>query len=296
MNLFKSGLKNLLLTMLLASACTMPEKKAKSTLFDKAEKLGKVSAKLEEASGLAASITNPGYLWTLNDSGNPSEIYLIDEDGDIKLTCKLKKIDNRDWEDIAVGRDPIDSTVYLYVGEIGDNFARYDFKYIYRLKEPRLEKDDKISIDQFDTLIIKLPDAVRDAEALAIDHTTGDLYLVSKREQNVNVYLSDYSSLISSDTLVPTIVASIPYFNTVALSFSFGSNEILLKTYDEIYYWQKPDSLSIAQTLQSPPMVLDYHKEPQGESIAWNLDGTGFYTLSESNHSRARLYFYKRAK
>ncbi|HEY5692273.1 MAG TPA: hypothetical protein VIS49_12505 [Cyclobacteriaceae bacterium] len=259
--------------------------------------LGKVSSKLEEASGLVASISNPGYLWTINDSGNPSEIFLIDSDGDIKLTCQLKKIHNRDWEDIALGRDPKDSLVYLYVGEIGDNEAKYDFKYIYRLKEPFYEKDDRISIDKFDTLIIKLPDALRDMEAMAIDHSTGDLYMVSKREQNVTVYLLDYNSTLQHDTLVPTIVNTIPYFNTVAMDFSFDSKEILLKTYDEIYYWKKSDTVSIAQTLSSPPIKLDYKKEPQGESIAWNLDGSGFYTLSEStNHARARLYYYKKAK
>ena len=262
----------------------------------KAERLGRVSSKLEEASGLVASITNPGYLWTLNDGGNPSEIFLLDNEGDIKLTCKLKNIDNRDWEDIAIARDPKDSLVYLYVGDIGDNDAKYGFKYIYRLEEPLFEKNDKISINEFETLIIKLPDAIRDMEAMAIDHATGDLYMVSKREQNVNVYLLDYNSIFKSDTLVPTIVGTIPYFNTVAIDISFDSKEILLKTYDEVYYWKKPDTVSIAQTLSSWPVRLDYKKEPQGESIAWNLDGSGFYTLSESNHSRARLYFYQKAK
>jgi hypothetical protein len=279
------------------ASCVKPDTEEKSTLFMKAESLGRVSSKLEEASGLVASISNPGYLWTINDSGNPSEIFLLDQDGDIKLTCKLKKINNRDWEDIAIWRDPKDSLVYLYVGEIGDNEARYALKYIYRLEEPLLEKDDKISIDKFDTLIIKLPDALRDMEAMTIDHSTGDLYMVSKREQNVNVYLLDHNSTLKRDTLVPAIITTIPYFNTVAIDFSFDSKEILLKTYDEIYYWEKPDSVSIAKTLSSLPIRLDYKKEPQGESLAWSLDGSAFYTLSEStNHSRARLYYYKKTK
>jgi hypothetical protein len=133
-------------------------------------------------------------------------------------------------------------------------------------------------------------------EAMTIDHATGDLYMVSKREENVNVYLLDNNFILKSDTLVPTMLTTIPYFNTVAIDFSFDSKEILLKTYDEIYYW-KLDTVSIAQTLSSPPIKLDYEKEPQGESIAWNLDGSGFYTLSEStDHSRGRLYFYKKAK
>lgn len=286
-----------LIFIILFASCGKRDTEENSRLFEKAESLGKVPAKLVEASGLVASIVNPGYLWTLNDGGNSSEIFLIDDSGDIKLTCKLKKIDNRDWEDIAIWQNPADSIIYLYVGEIGDNEARYDFKYIYRFKEPALKKDDHISIEEVNIWTIKLPDQVRDMEAMTIDQATGDLYLVSKREKNVNVYLSDFASSSKSDTLVPTIVATIPYFNTVAIDISFDSKQILLKTYDEIYYWNKADTLSIAQTLLLTPIKLDYKKEPQGEAIAWNLNGSGFYTLSESTpHTKARLYFYKKAK
>lgn len=286
-----------LIFIILILSCDKRDKEEKSRLFDKAESLGKVPSKLVEASGLVSSVINPGYLWTLNDGGNSSEIFLIDDNGDIILTCKLKKIDNRDWEDIAIGRSAADSVVYLYVGEIGDNDARYDFKYIYRFKEPALQKEDHLSIEEFDTLTIRLPDERRDMEAMTIDQATGDLYLVSKREKNVNVYLSELASSFKSDTLVPTIVATIPYFNTVAIDISFDSKQILLKTYDEIYYWNKVDTISVAQTLMSTPVKLDYKKEPQGEAIAWNLDGSGFYTLSESTpHHKARLYFYKKAK
>lgn len=286
-----------LIFFILLTSCIKRESEEKSRLFEKAESLGKVPSKLVEASGLVSSIVNPGYLWTLNDGGNSNEIFLIDDSGDIKLACKLKKIDNRDWEDIAIWQDPADSIIYLYVGEIGDNDARYDFKYIYRFIEPVLHKDDKISIEEIDTWTIKLPDGKRDMEAMTIDQASGDLYLVSKREKNVNVYLSEYASTFKSDTLVPNIVASIPYFNTVAIDISFDSKQVLLKTYDEIFYWSKVDTLSIAQTLLLTPIKLDYKKEPQGEAIAWNLDGSGFYTLSESTpHTKARLYFYKKVK
>jgi hypothetical protein len=72
---------------------------------------------------------------------------------------------------------------------------------------------------------------------------------------------------------------------------------LLLKTYDEIYYWKRPDSLSIIQTLLTDPIKLNYKREPQGECVAWTLDGDGFYTLSESvDNEKASLYFYKKAK
>lgn len=286
-----------LILLMLFTSCAKQGEEKKSVFFEKAKGLGRVSQTLEEASGLVASVVNPGYLWTINDSGNPAEIFLLNDEAEIVLTCKLNKIENRDWEEIAIGPGPEEGIVYLYIGEIGDNEAKYDMKYVYRIKEPVFEKDDTIDIEDIETLKIVLPDGARDSEAFGLDHKNGDFYLISKREENVNVYYLPFSSLIEKDTLVPSKLATLPYHNTVAIDFSFDSKEVLLKTYNEIYYWKRPDSLSVLQTMNLPPTKLDYKSEPQGESICWNLDGSGFYTLSESvDHHKATLYFYERSK
>ncbi|MFZ1807035.1 MAG: hypothetical protein WAU36_07440 [Cyclobacteriaceae bacterium] len=282
-----------ILLLLLCTNC----KKDRSGLFEKAENRGKVSGDLEEASGLVASYQNPGKLWTLNDSGNPADIFLLNDKGEIEMTCKLKKIENRDWEDIAIGPGPNDGIKYLYVGEIGDNEAKYEYKYLYRLEEPTFDGNKKTSIDKIDTLVISLPDGKRDMESITIDQVTGDLYLFSKREENINIYRSVASALIPGDTLVPEKIGTLPYHNVVAVDFTPDSKELLIKTYDEIYYWSKPDSLSIQQVLLQDPILLNYKREPQGESVAWSLDGSGFYTLSETTKDTiGKLYFYKRAK
>ena len=66
--------------------------------------------------------------------------------------------ENRDWEDIAVGPGPVDGKNYVYVGEIGDNDAKYRFKRVYRFEEPVLNKTTKsIDIVAFDTIIFRLP-------------------------------------------------------------------------------------------------------------------------------------------
>ncbi|MEQ8425579.1 MAG: hypothetical protein RIA63_12770, partial [Cyclobacteriaceae bacterium] len=188
---------------------------------------------------------------------------------EIVLTCKLMNIKNREWEDISKGPGPNDSTKYLYIGEIGDNDAKYDSKYLYRVVEPTFKGDKKISIEEIETFVINLPDGKRDMETITIDQTTGDLYLISKREENVNVYLARASTLVPGDTLVPEKIGILPFHNVVAANFSQDSKEILIKTYDEIYYWNRPDSLSIQQVLQNDPIKLNYRSEPQGESIAW---------------------------
>lgn len=285
------------LVCLLFPVICCSQQESRSTLFEKGSIRGKVSFDLEEASGLVASYANPDYLWTVNDSGNPAEIFLINGKGEIVMVCKLEKAHNRDWEDITIGPGANEDTKYLYVGEIGDNDAKYDYKYLYRLAEPVFNKDKKITLDKYDTLVISLPDGKRDMESITIDESTGDLYMISKREEQVNLYYVSASALIPNDTIVPNKIGVLPFHNVVAVDFTANAREILIKTYDEIYYWNRPDSLSIQQILMTEPILLNYKREPQGESIAWTLDGDGFYTLSESvDNEKAKLYFYKRAK
>lgn len=128
--------------------------------FKAGKKLSKMKHKtLEEASGLAASARYPGYLWTHNDSGNGATIFLIDQKLNIVLTCALEGVDNRDWEDITLGPGPEPGKQYIYVGDIGDNTARHEEKYIYRFEEPFWKKgEDKIKITTFDKITVKLSD------------------------------------------------------------------------------------------------------------------------------------------
>jgi hypothetical protein len=260
-------------------------------LFKAGEPLGQVSKRLEEASGLAASINNPGYFWTINDSGNPAEVFLMDNQANIKLICKLNNITNRDWEEIRISRE--NGKNYLYVGDIGDNRAEYDLKFIYRFEEPVLTKAHEVIIAEIDTLILKMPDGRRDTESIMIDPLTNDLYIFSKREDAIGLYLQPYPFL--TDTLVLNKILTMPYHNIVSADISADGQEVLVKNYDKIFYWKRSGEESISQLLKKEPIVLPYKPEKQGEAITWALDGSGFYTLSESPKDEwAWLMFYKR--
>ena len=93
-------MRNLILfSLLILISCS--KKDLNTSLFEKQQSLGSVNGKLDEASGLVASVTNPGYLWTHNDGNNPSEIDLINDKAETVMTCRLKKTWNDDWEDIT---------------------------------------------------------------------------------------------------------------------------------------------------------------------------------------------------
>lgn len=268
--------------------CAPPDDKP----FSFGQPLGKIDARLVEASGLASSVVNPGMLWTHNDSGHPAEVFLIDTLAQIKMVCRLKNVVNRDWEDIVIGPGPDSTKSYVYVADIGDNEAKYPVKILYRFEEPVLSAGE-LDILEFDTLFLQLDDGVRDTESIMIDPLAHGMYLLSKREDSVHFYKVNYP--YEGDTLNARYRVTLPYHNINAAEISPDGTEVIIKDYDHIYYWKRPDGGPISKLLQTPPVVLNYEKEVQGEAITFSRRGTGFFTLSEShkNH-QAELMFYNR--
>src|SRR5690606_33898208 len=75
-------------------------------------------ARLAEASGAAASIANPGVIWTIGDSGNPPDLLAIDSAGKLVARAPLVGITNTDWEAISVG--PCGDQTCVYIADTGD--------------------------------------------------------------------------------------------------------------------------------------------------------------------------------
>ncbi len=266
-----------------------------SAQFEKGKTLAELTdKKLKETSGLSASVQNPGSLWAVCDKGNSPEIYLIDKDLNIKFTVTLQGVSNRDWEDIAVGPGPEVGTTYIYVGDIGDNDAVYPVKYIYRFKEPTLSTEANIALHDFDKITFRLEDAIKDTESLFIDSKTRNLFVVSKREEPVFVYMLSYPQSLS-DTVIASKALSLPFEGIVAADCSPETGDILMKNYDKIFYRKNTSGLDPVSLLKTQPEEVPYEKELQGESITWATDAPGFYTLGEMKKKQPTyLYFYSK--
>jgi hypothetical protein len=246
---------------------------------------------LEETSGLVASHAYPGSFWAHNDSGHPPELFLLDSNAQTKASFLVAGAKNRDWEDIT--RLTIDSTSILFIGDIGDNNQRHGIKIIYCVPEPE-NLDTSSSLNTIQTLRIRLAGRARDSEALMADPVTKNLYVVSKREHEVKVYEIPYP--YPTDTLEVEAILELPVSRITAADISADGSEILLKNYTDVFYWKRFPGQTIPEALRTPPVTLPYEGEPQGESIAWAFDGSGYFTLSENGKGeRGRLYFYKRA-
>lgn len=249
---------------------------------------------LNEASGIDFGIQSKQVLWSHNDSGNKAEIYALNTEGQLLSTLSLKGVQNRDWEDIAVAKDPLSDISYIYIADIGDNNAKYNSVYVYRLREPQLTgKDEILQSSEFKTIEINYEDGPRDAEAIFLEPNTGDIYLISKREEQVGLYRIAYPFNFRAKNIARRI-ASLPLNWVTAADLSSNGKQLLVKTYTGIYKYKTKLDDNKNITLSKEAKTMAYLTEPQGEALCWDAKNKGYFTLSESAKGITQtLYYYK---
>ncbi len=263
---------------------------------------GKLSSKqMNEISGIAASAINHDIYYVHNDSGDTSRFFAITPDGKLVSTIYFKgdtteALGVRDCEDIAVGPGPKRRKSYVYLGDIGDNNSSRKYLTIYRMEENAAWAKDSLSRADAVAVHLKYPDGARDAETLMIDPIEKLLYIVSKRQDSVTVYTTPLK-FKPNDTVTLTkrcklFFKGFKVFKWItAGDISRDGTQILLKSYEKVYYWKRNGNEPLWKTMQSNPETPFYETEKQGEAIGFTLDGKGYYTTSEGFY--APIYFYK---
>jgi hypothetical protein len=256
---------------------------------------------MDEISGIAASGIRKDIYYVHNDSGDTSRFFAITPVGYLKNTIYYKgdpkeKLGARDCEDIAVSIGPKKGKSYIYMGDIGDNGAERKYITVYRIEEKaEWAKDSLVKNAEAVPVHFRYPNGPRDAETLMIDPIEKLIYIVSKREDSVMVYTSPLN-FKPDDTLMLTKRCTL-YFNgfrpfkwITAGDISRDGQQILLKSYEKVYYWKRVDNEPVWKTMLRKPIELPYKPEKQGEAIGFTLDGKGYYTTSEGVF--APIYYY----
>ncbi len=257
---------------------------AVTELFDSVPVVQNMTIIIPEASGIAASKLNPGNIWVEQDSGNPNEILLLSSDGAVKSSVVLKNAVNRDWEEIAISGDS------LYVADIGDNAEAYPDYVIYILPEPLSSAG---SVLPTRAIHFKYPDKSHDAEAIFLDPLSHDIYLITKRDNPSLLYKIAFPY---SDTMNVCIkVGELQFPGVVGASLAANGNELIVKTYDKLYYYKRNTNQTFPAVLSGMGTQIPYKPEPQGEAVCFSENDSGYFTLSEQpSGSGQKLYFYKR--
>ena len=241
---------------------------------------GAVGAPVTEASGLAWSQSEADVFWTHNDSGDSARVFAVGWDGIIRATLPLAGVVARDIEDIALGTDPGGAEA-LFVADIGDNSAVRASIDVYRVAEPSvlgLPAGTTLGAVAPHVIQLSYPDGARDAEALVADRTTGDLYVITKRETRSRVYRVT-AAQIAAGTGVMRLVGEMPYGGVVGADACAGGTTVVVKTYDAVRVHQSP--LGLVAALMDEGSARPYVREPQGEAIAVDAACESYVTLSE---------------
>ncbi len=250
--------------------------------------------RIPEASGIAQSLINENVLYTHNDSGGEASVFAIDTQGRLLAELVIEGAKNRDWEDIATAFDPKDGQAYIYIGEIGDNGARHTSVKIYRAPEPVITKADSIyQISDVQTYSIVYEDGARDAEALFVEPETGDIYIISKREESVGIYQVSYpQSTLKVNTAKKLGTMNMSW--VTAADISPDGKYILVKNYPGIRRYKKGKRRSVQKALSGKGKSMPYNLEPQGEAVCFDSKGRGYYTLSEASGDAPQILYYYR--
>ena len=228
---------------------------------------------IDEASGIADSYLNPGFLWVLQDSQNPTTLYLLDHNGQHGKKVFIKNVTNRDWEELALADG------HLYIGEIGDNNKAYSSYFFYKIAEPAASTD---TVTQVEKIEFKYPDGSHDAEAFFVEPSTKDIYIITKSDPQARVYKLTYPQFAMNTAVYVKNL----FFGGVTGAACKGK-EVLVKTYTNNYYF--------ADGIMGGYITIGYLVEPQGEAECFANDGSGFFTLSERGFaSSVTLNFYRR--
>jgi len=219
---------------LILSSCTVGTLKhrvpVKTTdiVFDKTH-LKALPATLEETSGLAA---HGGLLWTHNDSGGKPKIYAIDATGQLKKQVGLKDGNNYDWEEMAHDEQ------YLYLADIGDNFAQRKTLKIYRVSWASIDlaaNDTDVDFDTIELTISDKPSVTKDKNVHnfdfeALSSVGNELWLFSKDRDDGRSRLYRFDKTPGSKTIKPQADYPVDFLVTAA-DYNQRSNEFVLLGY-----------------------------------------------------------------
>ncbi len=257
---------------------------------------------LTEVSGIAVSRSLPGTIWAHQDSGDSARFYGMSTSGAIHSTVTLSGRTAVDWEDMAIGPNPSGGN-YIYIGDIGDNGAnRNSGVDIIRLSEPTSTGNATLTSAQFQVKRVTYPGIPflreEDAESLFVDPLNSDLYIIQKLGQG-NLFRMSANQWNVSGTYSLQSQGSInteANYRPTAADISPDGKHILVRNSSNngtkafLFLRDITTNQSIQSAMQSTPLQITLQSEPQGESIAWAPDGSGFYSISEG--SNRPVYYY----
>ncbi len=146
------------------------------------------------------------------------------------------------------------------------------------------------------TLNFTYPDGPHDAEALIVDPTSGELYIVTKDlVGGVAQVFRAPANLADGTTTALNQVASVSLGlgrGVTGADVTPDGDVVALRTYVSVVLFPRRSGTSLGQAFSEPSCAgaappfgsATVASEPQGEAIGFTRDGRGYVTVSEGAH------------
>ena len=252
------------------------------------------------------------------DSGNPNQVFAVNQEGKVLAAYTLNGSTNHDWEDLDVGPGPEPGKSYIYVWENRCNEAD---GMIYRVEEPTVSEDPSnppapnavptYTINKVDAFKIRMLDANGNGrafgcEAMMIDPTTGDLFLVEKAYSGTTCALAwrgNFTSL-TDDAPIYTVqeIKRYPILEITAADISATGRFIALNRHQTVNIWTREPGQTVKDVLLNQPISPITVTCPNfGEAMAFSAEEDGFYATPEGvpnvcGTQDGRLWFYPKTE
>ena len=256
--------------------------------------------RINESSGLVASSTTDGVVFTHNDSGDQARFFAVDARGRTLTTYDLPGVQARDWEDLARGPDERGRSS-LWLGDIGDNSARRENGIlVHRVREPVPGAQERVQTEAPTSFRLRYPDGPGDAEALVVHPRTGRLYVLSKPLAGpTQVYgapgrldpdgpnrlerIGEVAPRATGTQGGPGI-GGLAQLLVTAADISPDGGRLAVRTYTDVYEFDLPNGDLVAG-LATEPTVSPLPSTQQGEGLAYSRDGRSLLLSSEGRGS-----------
>lgn len=265
------------------------------------EEIAPLPPELREASGLAISRTQPGVIWSHNDSGDAPMLYAIDLKGTLLAKVAMLNTVAIDWEDIASGPCPDEmpgAPQCLYVADTGNNNRSRDVLTILVVAEPMISGADParpIAVNAR-SFRFRYPTQPEDAEALAV-LPDGDVTIVTKgRTPTISFFGLSKADVAKGLNSRDALTAAYQGDSGIAPEQGLGrwvtaaamspdGMTLAVRTYSEIYFYAVENGPQGTRwrDLKRPCFLGEV--EPQGEAIDY-LDDKTLLLASETSQGR----------
>jgi len=139
----------------------------------------KLPKKIDETSGLEYF---RGHFITHNDSGGKPKLYSFTSEGDFLKSYEIKGVINRDWEELTADKN------YIYICDIGNNYATRKDLTIYKLDKDLILKDSILIRYAKQKSFINKNKNRYDAEAIASVDSLLVLFSKDRKKLTTQVY------------------------------------------------------------------------------------------------------------